>query len=94
MAQEIMTSEEAAKYLRIGIVTLKKKAQTGRIPAAKVGRVWRFRKQEIDEWLKYGGELYEQQVDEGVALAMAERMAKDKGQKGKPLSEFLAERGL
>jgi len=75
MATEIMTSEQAAEYLQIGIVTLKKKAQTGRIPAAKVGRAWRFRKSEIDEWLHYGGEAYERQVDEGLAIAMQERMA-------------------
>lgn len=94
MIPEIMTSEEAAKYLRIGIVTLKKKARAGRIPAAKVGRAWRFRKSELDEWLHYGGEMYERQVDEGLAIVMKERMAANPKPKGKPLDQFLAERGL
>lgn len=87
MAHEIMTSEEAAEYLRVGIVTLKKKAQTGRIPAAKVGRGWRFVKSELDEWLHYGGDMYERQVDEGIALVMEERIAASKGRKGKPLDD-------
>jgi hypothetical protein len=26
-------------------------AQQGKIPASKVGRVWRFRKEKIDKWL-------------------------------------------
>jgi excisionase family DNA binding protein len=94
MAQDIMTSEQAAKYLQIGIVTLKKKAQAGKIPAAKVGRAWRFCRKDIDEWLHYGGDMYERQVDEGVALVMEERMAANKGHKGKSLGQFLAERGL
>lgn len=94
MAQEIMTSEQAAAYLQIGIVTLKRKAQTGRIPAAKIGRGWRFVKSELDEWLRYGGDIYERQVDKGIALVMEERIAANKGRKGKPLEQFLAERGL
>lgn len=93
MAQDIMTSEQAAKYLQIGIVTLKRKAQAGVIPAAKIGRGWRFVKGELDEWLRYGGDMYERQVDEGVALVMEERMAANEGRKGKPLEQFLAERG-
>ena len=27
-------------------------AQTGKIPAAKIGKEWRFRKDIIDEWFK------------------------------------------
>jgi len=29
-----------------------KMAQKGKIPAYKVGRQWRFRKEEIDRWIK------------------------------------------
>jgi len=94
MASEVMTTEQAAAYLQIGIVTLKKKAQTGRVPAAKVGRAWRFLKADLDEWLHYGGEVYERQVDRGIALAMEEAAANPANHKGKPLDEFLRERGL
>jgi excisionase family DNA binding protein len=94
MATEVMTTEQAAEYLQIGVVTLKKKAQTGRIPAAKVGRQWRFRRSEIDEWLHYGGDAYERKVDEGLAIAMREAAANPANHKGKPLEDFLQEQGL
>ena len=46
----IMTSQEVAKYLRIPIRTLYKLCQEGKIPATKVGRHWRFRKDNLDRW--------------------------------------------
>jgi excisionase family DNA binding protein len=94
MAHDIMTSRQAAAYPQIGIVTLKQKAQTGRIPAAKIGRGWRFVKSELDEWLHYGGDMYERQVDEGIALAMEEAAASPVNHTGKPLDDFLREQGL
>jgi len=27
-------------------------AQKGKIPASKLGNLWRFKKEEIDEWMK------------------------------------------
>jgi excisionase family DNA binding protein len=49
---EIMTTEEVAQYLRLAEATIYKLAQSGEIPAAKVGRAWRFKKGLIDEWLR------------------------------------------
>ena len=48
---EILTLDELHAYLKIPKPTLYALAQNGRIPAAKVGKHWRFRKDEIDEWL-------------------------------------------
>ena len=48
---EILTLEELHTYLKIPKPTLYALAQAGRIPAAKVGKHWRFRKADIDEWL-------------------------------------------
>ena len=48
---EILTLEELRTYLKIPKPTLYALAQTGRMPAAKVGKHWRFRKSDIDEWL-------------------------------------------
>ncbi len=50
----IFTVEELAVYLRIPKSTLYKLAQEGRLPAQKVGRHWRFRKEAIDKWLESG----------------------------------------
>lgn len=55
MADEIMTVEELAKYLKTGVTTIYNLAQEGKIPATKVGNQWRFRKEKINEWLDKGG---------------------------------------
>ncbi len=49
---ELMTLEEVAAYLRLSKDTLYRMAQTGKIPASKVGNQWRFRRTEIDTWLE------------------------------------------
>ena len=49
---EILTLEELHSYLKIPKPTIYALAQNGRIPAAKVGKHWRFRRGEIDEWFK------------------------------------------
>ena len=49
---EILTMEELHGYLKIPKPTLYALAQSGRIPAAKVGKHWRFRRSDIDDWMK------------------------------------------
>jgi excisionase family DNA binding protein len=51
IANEIMTLEEVAEYLRLTPQTIYKWAQERRIPAAKLGKEWRFRRSVIDRWL-------------------------------------------
>ena len=48
---EILTLEEVAAYLRLKPQTIYKWAQDKRIPAAKLGKEWRFRRNVIDRWL-------------------------------------------
>lgn len=45
-----MTVEEVAKYLKVKPQTVYVWAQKGNIPAAKIGKEWRFRKDIIDAW--------------------------------------------
>ena len=47
---EIMTIEEVAKYLKLKPQTIYTWAQNGKIPAAKLGKEWRFKKSVIDKW--------------------------------------------
>jgi len=54
---DIMTLEEVATYLKLKPQTIYTWAQEKRIPAAKLGKEWRFRKSIIDEW-------YIQHIDE------------------------------
>lgn len=53
MAQ-IMTTKEMAKYLRLHAITICKLSKEGKIPAIQIGRVWRFDKVVIDEWIAKG----------------------------------------
>jgi excisionase family DNA binding protein len=47
-----MTAEDVAKYLKITPATVYRLAQKGELPGAKIGRVWRFRKEAIDQLLQ------------------------------------------
>lgn len=46
---EVLTSKEVAEYLRTTPDTIKRMARAGRLPGLKLGRVWRFRRADIDE---------------------------------------------
>ncbi len=50
MATDIMTLEEVAAYLKVKPQTIYTWAQEKRIPAAKLGKEWRFKKSIIDAW--------------------------------------------
>jgi excisionase family DNA binding protein len=52
MVDEILTSEEVCKYLKIPRSSLYKLAGDKEIPAFKVGRHWRFKKEKLDAWLE------------------------------------------
>ncbi|SYZ72265.1 DNA-binding protein/PTS system, IIA component (fragment) [Candidatus Zixiibacteriota bacterium] len=45
-----MTLEEVAAYLKVTPQTIYVWAQEKRIPAAKLGKEWRFKKSIIDKW--------------------------------------------
>ena len=45
---EIMTTREVAKYLKLHEITICNLAKEGKIPAIRIGRVWRFDKETID----------------------------------------------
>ena len=47
---EIMTLEEVAAYLKVKPQTIYTWAQEKKIPAAKLGKEWRFKRSVIDAW--------------------------------------------
>ena len=55
ITESYLTTEEVQTWLRIDKRTLYRMAMTGRIPAVRVGRQWRFRKIDIDVWLHTQG---------------------------------------
>ena len=52
MLQEVMTAGQLAKYLQLDEQTVYRKARSGEIPAAHIGKALRFKKDVIDGWLR------------------------------------------
>ncbi len=50
-ANQVMTSVEAAEYLKMHVKTVCRLAKEGKIPAKKVGSEWRFLRKVLDNWL-------------------------------------------
>lgn len=51
---KIMTTKEVSEYLRLHEITICKYAAQGKIPAIRIGWVWRFDKDVIDDWIRTG----------------------------------------
>lgn len=56
MEDNYISLEDAAEYLGIKPVTLRGwiKKNTMGIPAHKIGRLWKFKKSELDVWIQSG----------------------------------------
>lgn len=70
---EIMTLEEVAAYLKVKPQTIYTWAQEKKIPAAKLGKEWRFKRSIIDVW-------FNQHIDEkfnGIISKAAENSKQD-----------------
>ena len=52
MESDIMTIDEVSEYLRLKLKTAYHLAAKGDIPGFKVGGSWRFRRSEIQRWIK------------------------------------------
>ncbi|MCB9985905.1 MAG: helix-turn-helix domain-containing protein [Micavibrio sp.] len=50
--EEIFTIKEVSSYLKLAEKTSYRLASEGKLPGFKVGGSWRFRKSEIDAWIK------------------------------------------
>jgi excisionase family DNA binding protein len=51
MDEEFLTTEEVFDYLQIHPRTLYRLLKSGMLPAVRVGRQWRIRKQDLDTWV-------------------------------------------
>jgi len=49
---EVLNLEETCDYLRLAKSTIYKYVRVGEIPAFKVGRVWRFKREMLDQWMR------------------------------------------
>ena len=60
-----MTVKELADYLKIAEKTAYRFASEGKVPGFKVGSAWRFKKEEIDAWIKRQSEENTAQEEQG-----------------------------
>ncbi len=58
--------EEIAKHLGVSKETIYRWLERGTIPAHRVGKLWKFKPSDIDQWVMNGG---------------AEKLASEKGKK-------------
>ena len=47
----VLTVHDVAEYLRLSEAKVYRMAREGRVPAFRLGKSWRFRKDLIDEWM-------------------------------------------
>ena len=51
-ASELLTTEEVITFLRVNTRTLYRLIRAGDFPAVRVGRQWRFRRTDLEAWLR------------------------------------------
>jgi len=61
-----MTTKELSRYLKLHEITICKHAASGDIPATRIGRVWRFDKDVIDDWIAEGQNSLGSGKDTGI----------------------------
>ena len=52
MIETVMTTEEVAKFLKVSEVTIYRQAEKGLLPGFKIGRQWRFRREELGKFIQ------------------------------------------
>jgi excisionase family DNA binding protein len=58
-----LTTEEVLTYLKVTPRTIYRLIRTGELPAVRIGRQWRFRKDDLDAWL-------DRQANHGVVATL------------------------
>lgn len=71
---QIMTTNEIAEYLKLHPITIIKYAREGKIPATRIGRVWRFDKELIDRWIALAQSNSE--MDKDIAGRVAKKSSR------------------
>lgn len=52
MEEKLLSVDEICEYLGIGRDTVYKWIAGKRLPAYRLGRLWKFKKKEVDRWLE------------------------------------------
>jgi excisionase family DNA binding protein len=49
---ELLTIKELAAYLHAHRMTIYRLLSKGQLPGFRVGHIWRFRREEVDRWMR------------------------------------------
>ena len=79
----LMTLQEVADYLRVTKKTVYRLLRQGKIPATKVGQLWRFDSASIDNWLKQNSAQVQASIlvvdDEEIVRSLFKKTLEDLG---------------
>ena len=62
--ERLMDTEEVARYLGVHLKTVMNLIESKQLKASKVGRVWRLRKRDVDEYLERRSNVAEKPEEE------------------------------
>lgn len=63
MVNDILDADEVAELLRLNEQTVKRLANRGELPGFKVGGRWRFRRQDIEDYIEEQKRRYADKKD-------------------------------
>jgi excisionase family DNA binding protein len=61
MQENLLTTEQVARYLKVDKFTIYRMVTQRKIPAFKVGSQWRYKKRLVDDWLLKNSNLSDSQ---------------------------------
>ncbi len=88
---DIMTAGQLAKYLQLDEQTVYRKARKGQIPAIRIGKTLRFKKDVIDSWIRLESMQWGNTEREELR-SWGKKFAKAKGVKEETLQHFISKR--
>lgn len=65
-----LSVDEIASHLGVSKDTVYRWIDTRKMPAHKVGRLWKFRKDEVDAWVIAGGDQVTEQLEDQTEESM------------------------
>jgi len=74
---EILTIKQVAGYLKVTERTIYRLAAAKKIPAFKVGGMWRFSRSDIDSWIKQQSMEWRDTRGEGVSGCQGQGQSND-----------------
>jgi len=63
MKENLLTTEQVARYLKVDKFTIYRLVTQKKIPAFKVGNQWRFKRAMIDAWLMQNSNVWPKRFD-------------------------------